>query len=242
MLTSVDSLVFEEIIVTSGLYGIDQFLIHRQRPERGQKFLSGEAERFFGEGVGCPKDNEAIGGISLPDLPVGEGVTDSSSLKIDMRSNHPFQTICSLLLFERSRTIGSSEITFHLNSQSFRVVVITLPSKSSLPDRSRLKALFGLSQSFLKSFAFQKQIFLQLLDDLLDLLRINNFTKSPHIGGLNIQDGMLAVKKGNDEINRRGQKEGGFTDVLGILKADQRLARHLDGKDIHVSKFREIHR
>jgi hypothetical protein len=53
---------------------------------------------------------------------------------------------------------------------------------------------------------------------------------------------MLAVKKGDDEIDRRGQKEGGFTDVLRILKADQRLARHLDGKNIYISKFREIHR
>src|SRR4030043_408367 len=158
MLTSVDPLIFEEIVMTSGLYGIDQFLIHRQRSERGQKFLSGEAIRFFGEGVGCPEDNEAIGGISLPDLPVGEGVTDPSSLKIDMGSNHPFQTIRFLLLVEGSRAIGSSEITFHLRSQSLRVILITLPRKSSLPDRTRLKALFGLSQSLLKSFAFQKQV------------------------------------------------------------------------------------
>jgi hypothetical protein len=53
---------------------------------------------------------------------------------------------------------------------------------------------------------------------------------------------MLAVKKGDDEIDRRGQKEGGLTDILGILKADQRLARHLDRKDIYISKLREIHR
>jgi hypothetical protein len=90
MLTSVDPLIFEKIILASGLYGIDQFSIHRQRSERGLKFLSGETERLFREGVGCSQDNEAIGGISFPDLPVGEGVTHPSSLKIDMGNNCPF--------------------------------------------------------------------------------------------------------------------------------------------------------
>jgi hypothetical protein len=89
MLTSVDAFVLEEIVLTSGLYGIDQFLIHWQRSKRSSKFLSGKAERFFGEGVGCPEDDEAIGRISLPDLPVGKGVTGPSSLKIDMGGNHP---------------------------------------------------------------------------------------------------------------------------------------------------------
>jgi hypothetical protein len=90
MLTAMDPLILEEIILASRLYGIDQFLIHRQRSEGSQKFLPREAERFFGKGVGCSEDNETIRGISLPDLPVGEGVADASSLKIDMGSNHAF--------------------------------------------------------------------------------------------------------------------------------------------------------
>jgi hypothetical protein len=35
---------------------------------------------------------------------------------------------------------------------------------------------------------------------------------------------MLAVTKGDNEIERRGEKEGFFANVLWILKAEQSLA------------------
>jgi hypothetical protein len=53
---------------------------------------------------------------------------------------------------------------------------------------------------------------------------------------------MLTIKKGDNEIKRRRQKKGLFADVLWILKAEHRLSRTLDWKDIDTSEFRIIHR
>ena len=53
---------------------------------------------------------------------------------------------------------------------------------------------------------------------------------------------MLAVKKRDNEIERRRQKEGFLADVLGILKADQGLAGNLDREGIDTSEFGEIQR
>jgi hypothetical protein len=53
---------------------------------------------------------------------------------------------------------------------------------------------------------------------------------------------MLAVKKGDNEIQRRRQKEGFLADVLRILKADQGLAGNLDWEGIDTSEFGKIQR
>jgi len=53
---------------------------------------------------------------------------------------------------------------------------------------------------------------------------------------------MLAVKKGDNGIERRRQKEGFLADVLGILKADQGLAGNLDREGIDTSEFGKIQR
>jgi hypothetical protein len=53
---------------------------------------------------------------------------------------------------------------------------------------------------------------------------------------------MLTIKKGDNEIKRRRQKKGLFADVLWILKAEHRLSRTLDWKDIDTSELRIIHR
>jgi len=53
---------------------------------------------------------------------------------------------------------------------------------------------------------------------------------------------MLTIKTGDDEIKRGRQKKGLFADVLWILKADQRLSRTLDWKNIYISEFRIIQR
>ncbi len=52
---------------------------------------------------------------------------------------------------------------------------------------------------------------------------------------------MLAIEEGNDEMERRGEEEGFIADVLWILKAEQSLPRHLNGKDIDASEFWKIH-
>ena len=51
---------------------------------------------------------------------------------------------------------------------------------------------------------------------------------------------MLAVKKGDNEIERRRQKEGFVADVLGILKTDKGLAGNLDREGINTSEFWKI--
>jgi hypothetical protein len=53
---------------------------------------------------------------------------------------------------------------------------------------------------------------------------------------------MLTIKKGDNEIKRGRQKKGLFADVLWILKAEHRLSRTLDWKDIDTSELRIIHR
>jgi hypothetical protein len=53
---------------------------------------------------------------------------------------------------------------------------------------------------------------------------------------------MLAIKKGDNEIKRGRHEKGLFADVLWILKAEHRLSRTLDWKDIDTSELRIIHR
>ena len=53
---------------------------------------------------------------------------------------------------------------------------------------------------------------------------------------------MLAIKKGDDKIERGWQKKRLLTDVLGVLKTKKGLSGTLDWKDIDISEFRLIHR
>jgi hypothetical protein len=46
---------------------------------------------------------------------------------------------------------------------------------------------------------------------------------------------MLTIKKGNDEIKGRGQKNSLFADVMRILKTEQSLSRILDWENIDIS-------
>jgi hypothetical protein len=52
---------------------------------------------------------------------------------------------------------------------------------------------------------------------------------------------MLAIKEGDDEKKRGGQKKGFFADVLRILEAQESLPRILDWKGVNVSEFGVIH-
>jgi hypothetical protein len=90
MLASVDAFIFEEILGTSRLDGVNQRPLCVQPSQRRHKVFSGQAKKVLGEGVGRSKDDEAIGGIPLPYLPVTKGITAPSPLKIDVRSNNPF--------------------------------------------------------------------------------------------------------------------------------------------------------
>jgi len=53
---------------------------------------------------------------------------------------------------------------------------------------------------------------------------------------------MLTIKKGDDEIKRRRQKNSLFADVMRILKTEQSLSRILDWENIDISEFRIIQR
>jgi hypothetical protein len=53
---------------------------------------------------------------------------------------------------------------------------------------------------------------------------------------------MLTIKKGDDEIKRRRQKNSLFADLMRILKTEQSLSRILDLENIDISEFRIIHR
>jgi P2-related tail formation protein len=52
---------------------------------------------------------------------------------------------------------------------------------------------------------------------------------------------MAAIEEGDDEVKRRGQKEGLVANILRILKTEQGLTRHLNRKDIYISELGEIH-
>jgi hypothetical protein len=53
---------------------------------------------------------------------------------------------------------------------------------------------------------------------------------------------MLAIEKGDDEIERGWQKKRLLTDVLRVLKTEKGLSGTLDWKDIDTSEFGTIHR
>jgi hypothetical protein len=58
---------------------------------------------------------------------------------------------------------------------------------------------------------------------------------------LNIEDRVLPVKEGNNEIQRGRQKKRLFADVLRILKAYKSLSGTLDWKGIDISELGIIH-
>jgi len=66
--------------------------------EGSGEILSRERERMGGGYVSRSKDDKAPGGISFPDLPVGEGITGPSPLIVNVRCHDPFQTISAFYL------------------------------------------------------------------------------------------------------------------------------------------------
>jgi hypothetical protein len=52
---------------------------------------------------------------------------------------------------------------------------------------------------------------------------------------------MATIEEGDDEVKRRGQKEGLVANILRVLKTEQGLARLLNRKDNYISEFGKIH-
>jgi hypothetical protein len=52
---------------------------------------------------------------------------------------------------------------------------------------------------------------------------------------------MTTIEEGDDEVKRRGQKEGLVTNILRVLKTEQGLARLLNRKDNYISELGKIH-
>jgi hypothetical protein len=66
--------------------------------------------------MGCPKKDKARRGALFLYRPMGKGVTESSPLKVDVRSNDPFQAIPSLSFFREARPFRSPKISLQLSS------------------------------------------------------------------------------------------------------------------------------
>ena len=196
---------------------------------------------MFHPRMGYPKDDEAMGRILLPDLPMGKGITKPPSLIVDVRSNNPLQSIDGSPLSEGPRAVRIKKIPFQLSPQSIGTGLIALSSKCCLPHRGFLKPVFHLQRGLMKPLALEEEVFIKLINDLLQFLAVKELAELPHVFGLDIQDGMLAVKERNDEIGLRGQEEGLFTDILRVLKAEQGLALALNLEEIDISESGIIH-
>src|SRR4030042_4629410 len=105
MLASLNAFILEEVLGATGLDRIHQFLVHIQSTKGGDEVFPGQAEGILHGSVGRSKDDETIGRTSLPYLPVAEGITESSPLKINMGDDHPLQAILPLLLHRRPGTL-----------------------------------------------------------------------------------------------------------------------------------------
>jgi hypothetical protein len=114
MLVPVNPFVFAKILGTSRLDPVDQFLIHLEVPHGCPEFLSSDGEGIFHDRVGCPEDNERMGGTSLQYLLMGKGIAEPSPLKIDMGSDHSFQSALRLSLHESPRPFRSFKVPFEL--------------------------------------------------------------------------------------------------------------------------------
>jgi hypothetical protein len=96
MFASLNAFILEEVRRATGLDRIHQFPVHLQKSERGDKVFAGQAEGIFHGSVGCSKNDKTIGRTSFPYLLVAEGITDPSSLKINVgRCPLPFSPFFS---------------------------------------------------------------------------------------------------------------------------------------------------
>jgi hypothetical protein len=118
--------------------------------------------------------------------------------------------------------------------EAIRIFFIRIPGQGHGPDGRAFKGFDDLLLGFPETVTLQDIMFIQLLDELLDLFSIQKFPKTAHEFRLDVNHGMVSIKETDDKKGGIGNKENLPREIQWVPQADDLLTGDFRREDIDV--------
>lgn len=207
--------VFDPVIIFAcanvELHGAEQFsadlIVMADNSQGGLEIPGGKCEAVFDEIMSRSEHDPCIGTLRLGRGFVGMSEAGAAGIEVDVGGNHPDDPFLPGAAGEAGTSVLHPEKGIEQGPQFLRIGRVASSGMEGLPHRGSEKRGNLLCREISEFFVIQKEVVVEGLDQILQILYVDQLAGLFHEGGLQISHRVSAVHFRKDGNSRRREDE-----------------------------------
>src|SRR5881628_4027969 len=234
-------LVLEEHLAAVRAEEPQELSIGLDQPERSLEVLVGAREESLDDPARGPEDHEDVGRLGLPHLLVGPGVDRPRGVDLHVRRDDRLERFAGVLRRGTAGPLLRTEKPVKLLLQLLRVGLVALAGEHRRPRGLRAKACQQRLLRRVEPFAFQKQLLVQVRDELVHPLRHEDLSEALEVLARDLVTRVLPVEELDQIEDVGGQKEDSVRNPFWIAQPHGLRLALAHGEELQVAQLGTFH-
>src|SRR5881628_148211 len=234
-------LVLEEHLAAVRAEEPQELSIGLDQPERSLEVLVGAREESLDDPACGPENHEYVGRLGLAHLPVRPGVDRPRGVDLHVRRDDRLERFAGVLRRGTAGPLLRTEKPVKLLLQLLRVALVALAGEHRRPRGLRAKACQQRLLRRVEPFAFQKQLLVQVRDELVHPLRHEDLSEALEVLARDLVTRVLPVEELDQIEDVGGQKEDSVRNPFWIAQPDGLRLAFPYGEELQVTQLGTFH-